>query len=61
MKPINPPVAIRMEFVGFDVSNRPRTKPPPRGLSGTARARPELAASSPSGRQAHRGGAARSV
>jgi hypothetical protein len=38
MKPLNPPVAIRMEFVGFDVPTRPRTKPPPRGSSGTTRA-----------------------
>ena len=38
MKAINTPVAIRMEFVGFDVSTRPRTKAPPGGSSGTARA-----------------------
>ncbi|MGH8627873.1 MAG: hypothetical protein ACREYC_22255 [Gammaproteobacteria bacterium] len=31
MKPINKPIAIRLEFVGFD-------DPPARGLSGTARA-----------------------
>ncbi|MDQ3777202.1 MAG: hypothetical protein M3461_24020 [Pseudomonadota bacterium] len=31
MKPINTPVAIRLEFVGFD-------EPSARGLSGTARA-----------------------
>jgi hypothetical protein len=34
MKPINTPVAIR----GFDVPTRPRTKAPPGGSSGTARA-----------------------
>jgi len=31
MKPINPPVAIRLEFVGFD-------EPSARGSTGTARA-----------------------
>ncbi|MBA2594152.1 MAG: hypothetical protein M3495_08720 [Pseudomonadota bacterium] len=31
MKPINTPIAIRLEFVGFD-------DPPARGLSGTERA-----------------------
>jgi hypothetical protein len=38
MKPINTPVAIRMEFVGFEVSTRPRPKSSARGSSGTARA-----------------------
>jgi hypothetical protein len=38
MKPINTPVAIRMEFVGFDVSTRLRPKSSARASSGTARA-----------------------
>ena len=47
MKPINPPVAIRLEFIGFDAPWLIRHRP----------GRTEPATSSSGGRQAYRGGA----